>query len=342
MSRAKYITNKKILVTGGTGSFGKMFVKKILGYSPKEVVIFSRDEDKQGFMRKEFNDLRLRFVLGDVRDPRSVREAVRGINVVIHAAALKWIDEVEYNVWQGVLTNVHGAQNIIEAARDMGVERVLALSTDKAVEPVNAYGMAKALQERLITTANIYDNGAKTIFVSTRYGNVVGSRGSVVPLFKSLIESDKPLTITDPHMTRFMMTLDESVMLVLTALQEGVGGEVFSKKMPAHTIGDLAEVMLEAAGKSKDKIKIIGTRPGEKIHESLISPSEGIRTVTMGQYYIILPQIHIAAIERKYKKMRRLGEVRYSSDTTERMNKDDIKKILQKTGWISNKKGESK
>lgn len=328
------IKDKTVMVTGGTGSFGKLFIKKILEYSPKEIIVFSRDEDKQGFMRKEYKESRLRFVLGDVRDPRSVREAIRGVNTVIHAAALKWIDEVEYNVWQGVLTNVYGAQNIIEAARDMGVEKVLALSTDKAVEPVNAYGMAKALQERLITTANIYDNGAKTIFVSTRYGNVCGSRGSVVPLFRSLIDEGKPLTITDPSMTRFMMTLDESVELVLKALEDGVGGEVFSKKMPAHTVGELAEVMLEVAGKSKDNVEIIGTRPGEKIHESLISPLEGIRTAIVDDYYIILPQIYIEAIEKKYKDVPRLGEVRYSSETTDRMNKEDIKNVLKKTGWI--------
>lgn len=334
MTTSRNITDRKILVTGGTGSFGKMFIKRILEFAPQEVIVFSRDEDKQGFMRKEFSEPKLRFVLGDIRDSRSVREALRGVDVVIHAAALKWIDEVEYNVWQGILTNVYGAQNIIEAARDMGVEKVLALSTDKAVEPVNAYGMAKALQERLMTTANIYDNGTKTVFVSTRYGNVIGSRGSVVPLFKSLVDIGKPLTITDPNMTRFMMTLEESVDLVLTALEEGVGGEVFSKKMPGHTVRDLAEVILEEAGRSKDDIKIIGTRPGEKIHESLISPLEGLRTVTIGEYYVILPQIHIGVIEEKYKDMPRLGEVRYSSDTTERMSKEDIRRVLKTTNWL--------
>lgn len=326
------LTGKKILVTGGTGSFGRMFIKKILEYDPKEVVVFSRDEDKQGAMRMEFRDPRLRFVLGDVRDYRSVREAVRGMDFIIHAAALKWITEVEYNVWEGIKTNVIGAQNLIEAARDENVKKVVSLSTDKAVEPINAYGMAKALQERLMTTANLYDNGSQTVFISTRYGNVLGSRGSVVPLFRSLIDAGKPITITDPNMTRFMMTLDESVELVLTALQEGVGGEVFVRKMPGHTIQDLADVMLE---KNKNtKVTTIGIRPGEKIHESLLSAAEGTRTVEFGDYYVVLPQIEIKAILRKYKGKNPLGEVRYASDNTRRMTKQELKQILEKKGWI--------
>lgn len=327
------LTKKRIFVTGGTGSFGKMFIRKILTLNPREIIIFSRDEDKQGEMRMEFRDKRLRFILGDVRDYRSVREAVRGSDYVIHAAALKWITEVEYNVWEGIKTNVIGAQNLIEAARDENIEKVVALSTDKAVEPINAYGMAKALQERLMTTANIYDNGRRTVFISTRYGNVLGSRGSVVPLFKSLIEKGQPLTITDPEMTRFMMTLEESVDLVLTALKEGVGGEVFVRKMPGHTVHELAEVMAENSDK-KIKIKNIGIRPGEKIHESLLSSVEGSRTVEFGDYYVVLPQIHVPAITRKYGKMKPLGEIRYASDNTKRLSKAEIKKVLLKNGWL--------
>lgn len=332
---SNFVTNKRILVTGGTGSFGKMFVAEVLKFNPKEVIIFSRDEDKQGRMRLEYNgNSRLRFVLGDVRDYRSVREAVRGVDIIFHAAALKWIPEIEYNVWEGVKTNVVGAQNIIEAARDAGVEKVVALSTDKAVEPINAYGMAKALQERLITTANLYDNGTKTVFVSTRYGNVLGSRGSVVPLFRSLINEGKPLTITDPNMTRFLLKLEESVQLVIKALEEGVGGEVFVRQMPAHTIGDLAEVMLEGVPRSKRKIVYIGSRPGEKIHEALVGSAEAIRTVQMEDYYIILPQISIPAVDRKYKGMKRVGELRYTSDTAERLTKDQLRKILKAKGWL--------
>ncbi len=327
------LLNKKILVTGGTGSFGKMFIKKILSYNPKEIVVFSRDEDKQGAMRLEFHDKRLRFVLGDVRDYRSVREAVRGMDYIIHAAALKWITEVEYNVWEGIKTNVIGAQNLIEAARDENVRKVIALSTDKAVEPINAYGMAKALQERLMTTANLYDNGTRTVFISTRYGNVLGSRGSVVPHFRALLDSGKPVTVTDPNMTRFMMTLEESVELVLTALREGVGGEVFVRKMPGHTIQDLVDVMLEKE-KGKNKVLNIGIRPGEKIHESLLSAAEGIRTVKFDDYYVVLPQIEIKAILRKYKGKKTLGETRYASDNTRRMTKKELKALLEKKGWI--------
>ena len=328
------LTNKRILVTGGTGSFGKMFIKEILQYKPKEIIVFSRDENKQGTMRHEFESAGLRFILGDVRDFSSVKEAMRGVDFVIHAAALKWITEVEYNVWEGIQTNVIGAQNIIRAARDENVEKVIALSTDKAVEPINAYGMAKALQERLITTANLYDNGTRTVFISTRYGNVLGSRGSVVPYFKSQIEAGKPLTVTDPNMTRFLLTLKESVELVLKAIEEGVGGEVFVRKMPGHTIGDLADVLLENKPLLKRNIIITGIRPGEKIHELLVGGSESVRTVDFGDYYVILPQINIKAVEKKYKKMKRLTLFQYGSNTTVRMNKVELTNILKNEGWL--------
>ncbi len=330
----KIIKGKRIMVTGGTGSFGRMFIGEILKYGPKEIIVFSRDEDKQGAMRMEYaKESRLRFMLGDIRDFRSVREAMRGVDIVIHAAALKWITEVERNVWEGIKTNVIGAQNIIEAARDENVEKVVALSTDKAVEPINAYGMAKALQERLITTANLYDTG-RTVFVSTRYGNVLGSRGSVVPHFKKLLSEGKPLTITDSEMTRFVLTLKQSVELVLTALSEGVGGEVFVRKMPGHTVVNLAEVLLESSGKSLKNIINVGIRPGEKIHESLISPSESVRTVEFGDYYVVLPQISIPAVDSKYRGKKRMKEFRYASDTTERIGKKEIHDILEREGWL--------
>lgn len=328
------LTNKRILVTGGTGSFGKMFVKRILTFDPKEIVIFSRDENKQGTMAMEMADERLRFVLGDVRDARSVRNAVRGVDIIVHAAALKWIPQVEYNVWEGIQTNVIGAQNVIEAARDENVSRVVALSTDKAVEPVNAYGMTKALQERLITTANLYDYGTKTVFISTRYGNVLGSRGSVVPLFRSLIDQGKALTVTDPQMTRFIMTLSDSVELVLKALTDGVGGEVFVKKMPAHTISELIDVMYEGVEKAKRRTVIIGTRPGEKIHEVLVSDVESVRTVDRGDYYVILPQIPLPAIEKRYGKVKTATAFVYASNTTERISKEALRKLLTSEGWL--------
>lgn len=329
----KIIKGKRILVTGGTGSFGRMLIPELLSLSPKEIIVFSRDEDKQGEMRREYHDNpKMRFVLGDVRDARAVKEVMRGVDIVIHAAALKWITEVEQNVWEGVKTNVIGAQNIIEAARDANVEKVVALSTDKAVEPVNAYGMAKALQERLMTTANLYENGTRTVFVSTRYGNVLGSRGSVVPLFKKLIKEGKPLTVTDPNMTRFLLTLKQSVELVLFALEKGVGGEVLVPYMPGHTIGDLAKVMLSNVPRAKRKVINIGIRPGEKIHETLISANESTRTVKIGKYFIILPQITIPKIIKRYKGLKKVGYFAYTSENTKRLTKERLKSILKKEG----------
>lgn len=326
--------NKRILVTGGTGSFGKMFVTRLLEYNPSEIIVFSRDENKQGAMEQELGDDNIRYVLGDVRDYQSVRSVMRGVDMVVHAAALKWIPQVEYNVWQGIQTNIVGAQNIIEAARDEGVEKVVALSTDKAVDPINAYGMTKALQERLITTANLYDYGTKTIFISTRYGNVLGSRGSVVPLFTSLLQNGKPLTITDPTMTRFIMTLSDSVDLVLKAMTEGIGGEVFVRKMPAHTIQDLVDVMTESKPEAKKQVRITGIRPGEKIHELLMNDIESVRAVDLGEYYVILPQIEIPAIQKAYATHKRVGRNRYGSDTTHRLSKTELHAILKSEGWL--------
>ena len=321
--------NKRILVTGGTGSFGKLFVKKLLQFEPEEIIVFSRDENKQGTMERELSGTNIRYVLGDVRDYQSVREAMRGVHIVVHAAALKWIPQVEYNVWQGILTNVTGIQNIIDAAKDENIEKIVALSTDKAVDPVNAYGMTKALQERLVTTANLHNRG-KTVFVSTRYGNVLGSRGSVVPLFRSLIDANKPITVTDPSMTRFVMTLDDSVNLVMEALTKGVGGEVFVKKMPAHTVSDIIDIMYENVPKNKQHIKVIGIRPGEKIHETLVSESESLRTVDLGDYYVILPQIELPSVLKKYGNAKKIGPVTYASNTTNRISKEKLRDMMKK------------
>ncbi len=331
------VFNKRVLVTGGTGSFGNMFVKRVLDFSPKEVIVFSRDENKQGIMMNEYkNEKRLRFVLGDIREADSVHDVMRGVDIVIHAAALKWIDMVERNVWEGIKTNVMGAQNIIEAAKDFGVEKVVGLSTDKATDPINAYGMAKALQERLFTAANLYRTNFKTIFVNTRYGNVLGSRGSVVPLFKSLLDAGKPLTVTDPNMTRFIMTIDESVELVLKALEGGMGGEVFVKKMPAHTLQDLVEVVIESYSASeKPKIEITGIRPGERKHEILVTKSESYRTIVRDDYFIVLPQITTEDIEKHYKNDKRLEDgCEYTSNNTTRLTKLQLKKILEENSYI--------
>jgi len=328
------ITGKRIVVTGGTGSFGNIFIRSILPFHPKEIVVLSRDENKQGAMKLEFQGAPIRFILGDVRDYDSVKNALRGADIVIHAAALKWIPEVESNVWEGVKTNVIGTQHIIQAAFENNVQKVVALSTDKAVEPVNAYGMGKALGERLMTTANSTRGAKGPVFVSTRYGNVLGSRGSVVPLFRKLIDEGKPLTITDPSMTRFLLTLGESTELILTALKEGVGGEVFVRKIPAHTLKDLAEVLLESLPAMRRKIVEIGSRPGEKIHETLVSVGESQRTVEMGAYFVVLPQIKLPAVEKKYKGFAPMIASRFGSDTTRRLTNDNLRAILHKEKWI--------
>lgn len=328
------ITGKRIVVTGGTGSFGTSFIRSILPLRPKEIVVLSRDENKQGSMKLEFAQMPLRFVLGDVRDYESVRHVMRGVDIVVHAAALKWIPEVESNVWEGVKTNVIGTHTVIQAALDAGVQKVVALSTDKAVEPVNAYGMGKALQERLMATANSDNAITKTVFVSTRYGNVLGSRGSVVPLFRGLIDAGKPLTVTDPSMTRFVLTLQESTELIFTALEEGVGGEVFVRNIPSHSMQDLVEVMLESAPGAKSKVVQIGPRPGEKTHETLISEAESSRTIEAGKYFIVLPQIMLAAVKKKYAKMKRMKQVRFGSDTTRRLTKQQLRALLAKYQWI--------
>lgn len=331
---ATVVTNKRILITGGTGSFGSLFTQKLLSKNPQEIIIFSRDEEKQRSLRAQLNNSKLRFVLGDIRDFRSLNEAFRGIDIVVHAAALKQIPEVEHNVWEGVKTNVIGLQNIIEAARNQRVDKVVALSTDKAVFPINAYGMTKALAERMISTANLYSNGTPTTFVSVRYGNVLGSRGSVVPIFSQLIQQGQPLTLTSRDMTRFMFTLDQSVNLVIYALNQGVGGETFASVMPSFTIGDLADVMLSQLPKNQRKTQITGRRPGEKIHEGIITAFEGERTIKQGSHLIILPQITINKTKGKYQSKKRLGSKEITSQTATRLTQTKLKKILSKEGWL--------
>jgi UDP-N-acetylglucosamine 4,6-dehydratase len=328
------ITGKRIVVTGGTGSFGTSFIRSILPFRPKEIVVLSRDENKQGSMKLEFAQTPLRFVLGDVRDYESVRHVMRGVDIVVHAAALKWIPEVESNVWEGVKTNVIGTQVVIQAALDARVQKVVALSTDKAVEPVNAYGMGKALQERLMATANSDNAITKTIFVSTRYGNVLGSRGSVVPLFRNLIDASKPLTVTDPAMTRFVLTLEQGTELILKALKEGVGGEVFVRNIASHSIQDLVDVMLEHVPREKRNVVYTGPRPGEKTHETLISEAESSRTIEMGEYFVVLPQVMLSAVKKKYAHMKHMQHVRFGSDTTRRLTKQQLRALLKAYKWI--------
>ena len=279
--------NKVVLITGGTGSFGKCFVRNTLKkYNPKKIIIFSRDELKQFDMRLDFNSNKLRFFLGDVRDKERLKRACGGVDILIHAAALKQVNAAEYNPDEYIKTNIYGAQNIIDVAIECKIEKVLALSTDKASNPINLYGVTKLASDKLMIAANNISNN-KTIFSVVRYGNVSGSRGSVIPLFKKLSEQkEKFLPITDKNMTRFWITLNQAYQFVCDALENMKGGEIFVPKIPSVKVVDLASAI-----NNKMKHKIIGIRPGEKLHESLISKEEGKHVLEFKKYFIIQPAI---------------------------------------------------
>lgn len=295
------LNNKTILVTGGTGSFGKKFTETVFKrYNPKKIIIFSRDEFKQHEMAKKFPrpKYEIRFFLGDIRDKDRLERAFEDVDYVVHAAALKQVPALEYNPTEAVKTNVLGADNIVDAAIDRGVRKVIALSTDKAVNPVNLYGATKLVAEKIFIAANAYAGG-KVKFSVVRYGNVMGSRGSVLPFFLKLKdEGAKEIPITDENMTRFWMTLEESVELVLTALKEAEGGEVFVPIIPSIKITDLARAI-----EPDCKFKIIGIRPGEKLHESLIAPDEARGAKSFKNVYVILPQFfENKSAHEKYKE----------------------------------------
>ncbi len=278
------LKDKVVLVTGGTGSFGKKFTKKALELGVKKIIVFSRDELKQYEMKQEFKDERIRFFIGDVRDKDRLYRAFDGVDIVIHAAAMKHVDACEYNPFEAVKTNIHGAQNIIEAAIDRGVDKVIALSTDKACSPVNLYGATKLASDKLFVAANSYVGHKKTRFAVVRYGNVVGSRGSVVPFFKK-IRKTGTVPITDERMTRFWITLDQGVQFVFDSLERMHGGEIFVPKIPSMSIMDLAKAIAPDC-----KLEIIGIRPGEKLHEAMIMEDDARHTREFDTYYVIQPQ----------------------------------------------------
>lgn len=279
-------TNQRILLTGGTGSFGRYFCKMMIEkYRPKVIRIYSRDELKQFEMRQRFGEKQLRYLIGDVRDRDRLRRAMEGVDIVIHAAALKQVPACEYNPIEAVKTNIQGAQNVIDAAIDAGVKKVVALSTDKAVNPVNLYGATKLCAEKLFVQGNAYSGGKEPRFACVRYGNVIGSRGSVVPLFLKQRMNGK-LTITDERMTRFWITLDQAVELVLSALVHMQGGEIFVPRIPSMKIVDLAKAIA-----SECTIEEIGIRPGEKLHEVLVTEEEGRNAVSYNGIYVIMPQL---------------------------------------------------
>jgi UDP-N-acetylglucosamine 4,6-dehydratase len=306
------LDGRSVLITGGTGSFGKRFVNTVLTETDvRRVVVFSRDELKQFEMEQQYpGESRLRFFIGDVRDRDRLERAFHDVDYVIHAAALKQVPAAEYNPFEAVKTNVHGAQNVIDAAIDVGVERVVALSTDKACSPVNLYGATKLVSDKLFINGNAYASGTKTRFSVVRYGNVVGSRGSVVPYFKQLAPTGV-LPITDERMTRFWITLDQGVRFVLESLERMKGGELYVPKIPSMRVVDLAKAMAPEA-----ELRVVGIRPGEKLHEEMISVSDARSTVDIGDRYVIQPQLDIWPRERDEGTPVRDG-FSFASDTNE-------------------------
>ncbi len=321
--------NKVLLITGGTGSFGNAALTRFLHTGFAEIRIFSRDEKKQEDMRLAINNDRVKFYIGDVRNYDSVYDACRGADYVFHAAALKQVPSCEFYPMEAVRTNVLGAENVMRAAIANEVKRCVVLSTDKAVYPVNAMGISKAMMEKIMVANSRLCDPRKTILCATRYGNVMASRGSVIPLFLSQLQSGKPLTVTDPNMTRFLMSLDESVNLVLHAFENAEPGDIFVQKAPASTVGDLAQAMTELLGKNRE-LKVIGTRHGEKLYESLVSREEMARAKDEGDYY----RIPADSRDLNYDKYFVEGEIQislaedYTSHNTRRLDIEGVKKTL--------------
>jgi UDP-glucose 4-epimerase len=328
--------NKKLIITGGTGSFGNAVLRRFLDTDIAEIRIFSRDEKKQDDMRKAYNHPKLKFYIGDVRDYQSVLNACRGVDFIYHAAALKQVPSCEFHPMEAVKTNVIGTENVLEAAIQNEVKRVVCLSTDKAVYPINAMGISKAMMEKVMVAKSRNVNENKTVICGTRYGNVMASRGSVIPLFVDQIRGEKPVTITDPNMTRFMMTLDDAVDLVLYAFEHGTNGDIFVQKAPAATIETLAKAILSFVRKDEHKIEILGTRHGEKLYEALLSREEMVCAEDMGDYYRVPPDLR----DLNYSKYVDQGDNRieqvedYNSHNTERLDVEGMKQLLNKLPFM--------
>lgn len=321
-------SGKTLLITGGTGSFGNAVLKRLLDSGLREIRIFSRDEKKQDDMRKQYGDPKIKFYIGDVRDYKSVLNAVRGVDFIFHAAALKQVPSCEFYPLEAVKTNVFGTENVLESAIACGVKRVIVLSTDKAVYPINAMGVSKAMMEK-VAVAKSRSSGDTVINV-TRYGNVMCSRGSVIPLFTSQIRGNQPITVTDPSMTRFMMTLDDAVDLVLYAFRKGRSGEIFVLKAPAATIETLARALTSLLGKPEHEVRIIGTRHGEKQFEVLLSREEMAGAEDLGDYYRVAPDQR----DLNYGKFMEQGELGiseaqdYNSNNTRRLDVKGTQELL--------------
>ena len=320
--------DKILLISGGTGSFGNAILRRFLATDIKEIRIFSRDELKQDNMRKLYNNNKLKFYIGDVRDTNSIDDAMNGVDFVFHAAALKQVPSCEFYPMQAVKTNVIGTENVLNSAIKAGVHKVIALSTDKAVYPINAMGISKAMMERVVVAKGRSETG--TMIACTRYGNVMASRGSVIPLFINQIKNGNPITITDPQMTRFMMSLDQAVDLVLFAFENGESGDIFVQKAPAATIQMLAKVLAKIVGKPSHEIKTIGTRHGEKLYETLLTKEEMVKAVDMDDYY----RIPADNRDLNYNKFFEEGEEvisqagEYHSHNTYRLGEDELTHLL--------------
>jgi UDP-N-acetylglucosamine 4,6-dehydratase len=335
----KEFTDKTILITGGTGSFGGAVLKRFLDTGIGEIRIFSRDEKKQDDMRKRYANSKLKFYIGDVRDSRSVAGAMRGVDFVFHAAALKQVPSCEFHPMQAVLTNVVGTENVLEAAIAAGVKRVVCLSTDKAVYPINAMGISKAMMEKVMVAASRNLENCGTVICGTRYGNVMASRGSVIPLFVEQALEGRPITVTDPSMTRFMMTLEDAVDLVLYAFNHGRNGDIFVQKSPAATVTVLTQAILELLGKPQHPVQEIGTRHGEKLYETLLGREEMACAEDMGNYFRVPPD----ARDLNYAKFMEEGERRitqsahgedYNSHNTTRLDLAGMRALLLKLDFM--------
>ena len=322
--------DKVLLITGGTGSFGNAVLRGFLNTNIKEIRIFSRDEKKQDDMRKVYVNNKLKFYLGDVRDVNSVNDAVRGVDFIFHAAALKQVPSCEFYPMQAVQTNIIGTENVLNAAIDAKVKKVIVLSTDKAVYPINAMGISKAMMERVAVAKSRNLDDSDTMIACTRYGNVMASRGSVIPLFMEQIKNNKTITITDPAMTRFMMSLDQAVELVLFAFKNGQNGDIFVQKAPAATVELLTATLKNMLGKPEHEVKIIGTRHGEKLYETLLTKEEMVKAIDMEQYYRIPSDNR----DLNYNKFVEDGEEvvtqagEYHSHNTHRLNEEELKQML--------------
>ena len=337
LGRKKLLKDKVLLITGGTGSFGNAVLDRFIDTDIKEVRVLSRDEKKQDELRNKYNNPKLKLYIGDVRDYQSVLNAMRRTNYVFHAAALKQVPSCEFHPMEAVKTNILGTENVLEAAITCGVEKAVCLSTDKAVYPINAMGISKAMMEKVVIAKSRLSRD--TTICVTRYGNVMASRGSVIPLFWKQLEDVNPLSITDPNMTRFMMTLNDAVDLVLYAFKNANPGDIFIQKAPAATIEVLARAMMELRGKHNHPINIMGTRHGEKLFEALLSREEMVAAIDLGDYYQVPPDLR----DLNYNKFVDKGDMEiskseeYTSHNTTRLDVSAMKLLLMKTSYVQNK-----